>query len=48
MRKRVIAIAVVLLVAGSGAFVIFGRGLWYPLLLRITGQRTVADVVTCR
>jgi hypothetical protein len=40
----VIAIAVVLLLAG-GAFYVFGRGLWYPLLLRITGPRTVADVV---
>lgn len=45
MRKKVIAIAVVLIVVGSGAFLIYGRGLWYPLLLRITGPRTVADVV---
>ncbi len=40
-----IAIGVVLLLAG-GAFYVFGRGLWYPLLLQITGgPRTVADVV---
>lgn len=45
MRKKVIAIGVVLLLAG-GAFYVFGRGLWYPLLLQITGgPRTVADVV---
>ena len=44
MRKRVIAIAVVLLLAG-GAFYVFGRGLWYPLLMQLTGPRTVADVV---
>ena len=44
MRKRVTAIALVLLLAG-GAFYVFGRGVWYPLLLQITGPRTVADVV---
>ena len=44
MRKKVIVVAVVLLVA-SGAFYIFGRGVWYPLLLQIRGPRTVADVV---
>ena len=31
--------------AALGAFVAFGRGMWYPLLLRMTGPRTVADVV---
>lgn len=44
MRKKVIAIAVVLVFAG-GAFYVFGRGLWYPLLLQLTSARTVADVV---
>jgi hypothetical protein len=44
VNKKVIVIAVVLLLAG-GAFYVFGRGLWYPLLLRISGPRTVADVV---
>ena len=29
----------------GGAFYAFGRGLWMPLLLRITGTRTVQDVV---
>jgi L,D-transpeptidase-like protein len=33
------------LLLGAGAFVVYGRGLWYPLFLRITGVRTVADVV---
>jgi L,D-transpeptidase catalytic domain len=32
-------------IAALAAFVAFGRGLWYPLLLRITEPRTVADVV---
>jgi len=32
-------------IAALIAFVAFGRGLWYPLLLRVTGTRTVADVV---
>lgn len=45
MRKKVIVAIVLLLIAGTGAFVVFGRGLWYPLLLRISGERTVADVV---
>jgi hypothetical protein len=45
LRKKVIAIALVLIVVGSGAFYVYGRSLWYPLLLRISGPRTVADVV---
>jgi len=44
VKKKVIVIAVVLLLAG-GAFYVFGRGLWYPLLLQLTGPRSVADVV---
>jgi hypothetical protein len=32
-------------IAALAAFVAFGRGVWYPLLLRIGGPRTVADVV---
>jgi hypothetical protein len=39
----VLAIGTVLL-AGS-AFYVFGRGIWFPLLLQIRGERTVADVV---
>lgn len=34
-----------MLAIACGAFLAFGRGLWYPLLLRITGPRTVADVL---
>src|SRR5687767_14969457 len=45
IRKKVIAVVVVLLLVGGGAFYVFGRGIWYPLLLRVTGPRTVADVV---
>lgn len=41
---RVVIVAMILLAAG-GAFVVYGRGIWYPLLLRITGPRTVADAV---
>jgi hypothetical protein len=43
-RHRSIVIAIVVIV-GLSAFVAFGRGVWYPLLLQITGPRTVADVV---
>lgn len=45
MNKRVIAVAVLLLLAGGALFYVYGRGVWYPLLLRVTGTRTVADVV---
>jgi hypothetical protein len=44
VRKKVLALALLLVIAG-GAFFVFGRGLWYPLLLRITGPRTVEDAV---
>jgi hypothetical protein len=44
-RHRNAVIAIVLLLAAGGAFYAFGRGTWYPLLLRITGPRTVADAV---
>lgn len=47
MRTRPNRIVIVLLVLAlaAGAFVVYGRGIWYPLLLRVTGPRTVADVV---
>ena len=45
MRKKVIAVTVLLLLAGSGVFCVYGRGISYPLLLRVTGTRTVADVL---
>jgi hypothetical protein len=32
-------------VVAAGAFVVYGRGIWYPLFLRVSGTRTVADVV---
>jgi hypothetical protein len=35
----------VVLIAASGAFIAFGRGIWYPLLLQIRGPRSVADVL---
>lgn len=34
-----------ILIVAAGAFIAYGRALWYPLLLRVTGPRTVADVV---
>ena len=43
-RHRYAVIAAILIVA-AGGFVAFGRALWYPLLLRVSGPRTVADVV---
>lgn len=45
-NRRVVALIVLLaLLGGAGAFVVYGRAMWYPLLLRITGPRTVAEVV---
>jgi L,D-transpeptidase catalytic domain len=43
-RTRVVIVVLVLAVL-SGAFIVYGRGMWYPLLLQIRGPRTVADVV---
>jgi hypothetical protein len=46
VRRRHIAVVIaIVLTLGAGAFYVYGRSLWYPLLLRITGPRTVADVV---
>lgn len=44
-RRHTRVVIAIVLILGVGAFVVYGRGLWYPLLLRITGPRTVADVV---
>ena len=44
-HNRIVIVLVVILLA-TGAFVVFGRSVWYPLLLQITGPRTVADAVT--
>lgn len=44
MRRRHIGVVIVILAVLAG-FVAFGRALWYPLLLRVTGPRTTADVV---
>ena len=44
-RHKYAVIAIVVFVAAGGAFLAFGRGIWYPLLLRVSGPRTVADVV---
>lgn len=46
VQKRVLAVAVALLLAGGGAFYVFGRGYWYPLLLQFTGARSVSDVLS--
>ena len=46
MRKRhITAVITLLLVIGGGAFFMYGRGMWFPLYLRIAGERTVADAV---
>ncbi len=34
-----------MVVVAAGAFVLYGRGVWVPLLMRISGPRTIADVV---
>lgn len=46
MRTRLsLVVIAVLLIAGGATFVVYGRGLWHPLFLRLTGPRTVADVI---
>lgn len=47
MGRRVIRVVIVLLLValGSGLFLVYGRGIWYPLLLQIRGPRSVADVL---
>lgn len=46
MRRRPIVIVILLaLLAGGTAFVVYGRGVWYPLFLRLGGPRSVADVL---
>ncbi|HYH08093.1 MAG TPA: L,D-transpeptidase family protein [Thermoanaerobaculia bacterium] len=45
-KRRVLVIALLLILAiGGGAFYVFGRAVWYPLLFEVRGPRTVADVV---
>lgn len=48
MTRRATRVVIVLIAiaAVSGAFLVYGRGIWYPLLLQIRGPRSVADVVT--
>ena len=41
---RVVIVTLIVAIA-SGAFIVYGRGIWYPLLLQIRGPRTVADVL---
>jgi hypothetical protein len=47
MRPRHIRVVIVALavIVAAGLFVVYGRSIWYPMLLRVTGPRTVADAV---
>lgn len=47
MRPRHIRVVILALavVVAAGLFVVYGRSIWYPMLLQITGPRTVADAV---
>ena len=44
-RRVLVVVLLVILAIGSGAFFVFGRAIWYPLVLQVRGPRTVADVV---
>lgn len=45
-KRRVVAVVVLfVLLAGAGALYLYGRALWYPYFLQLTGARSVADVV---
>lgn len=47
MKRRVLIAVVLVLAIGAGAFYVYGRGVWYPLYIRIVGApaRSVADVL---
>lgn len=46
MARRHRSLVIVFAILGAlAAFVAFGRGIWYPLLLQIAGPRSVADVL---
>lgn len=44
-RHTLVVIAAVVVILAAGALALFGRGLWYPLYLQISGTRTVENVV---
>jgi hypothetical protein len=44
-RHRYGVIVALLLIFGGGVFAVYGRGIWYPLYLRIVEPRSVADVL---
>jgi len=44
-RQTRVVIVAALVVAVSGLFIAYGRGIWYPWLLQLRGPRSVADVL---
>ena len=44
-RTTRVVIVLLLLAALASGVIVYGRAYWYPLLLRVRGPRTVADVV---
>jgi hypothetical protein len=47
VKRRVLVAVLLVLTLGAGAFYVYGRGIWYPLYVRIAGvpARSVADVL---
>ena len=44
-RRRIGVIVLSIVIVGGGAFYRFGESFWGPVVLRMTGQRTVGDVL---
>jgi hypothetical protein len=44
-RRLILPILILTVLAAGSAFIVLGRGIWFPLYLQIRGERTVADVV---
>lgn len=45
MKRRIVLAVLIILAVGAGAFYVYGRGVWYPLYVRVLGVRSTSDVL---